>query len=743
MAVTWGSYVNSSNNGMRLGYEFSQSPSTVTSSTSSVTVTLDIWFDSKYAVSDSDNNFAVSGNFSSTADANISTGGSPIKIRTLTRTVVPQFSGTVKSSFSASLSGINAIPGTATVSGSWTTAKKPYDSPSAPTGVSVSRVSDTKQTLSWTRNATTGAPYTNQKVYRWDSYLNYYKLVATISGTATSWSDTSTIANRRYRYYVAAVNSAGQADSSPSSYISTTPYFPYSVAAEKTGSGSIVVTWTKDHIHAASGFQIQRRENSGTWGNTVSVGDVDTWTHTSPNNSVTHQYRVRAVAGYDSPTLYSDWIESDVVQLLAPPNAPTQLSPSGGAHDADNELTLSWKHNPVDTTAQTKYDLRYRTDGGSWTTVSATTSTRSRTISAGTFTNGTTVEWQVRTYGSYATAPAYSPWSTSAFLTMSAAPSAGITTPTSSVTQARTMVEWTYFDPESTAQAGWQVRLYSAGGGTILEEQSGSGDQTSVMLTTLLGDGDTYEVGVMVQDGDGLWSLEEVQPFTVTYLLPPTPILTTEWDPATAAMWIGIENPTPGAGEETPSHNELWRSLDGSLFELIDDNLPLNATVTDYIPAIGAENTYVVVTMTELGAKSMSEPLTVTPPNEGTWFWINGGQSFATQARIRYNPSRGRSFSRGKTLNVYAGREYPVETAGEQRTRDIDLSALLLGVDDSTIEQLEEVADLPAPLCLRLPTGSRIYVSLESTTSTSSGTGESVNLKMTQVAPPEVTTMRL
>ncbi|WNN93666.1 minor tail protein [Arthrobacter phage CallinAllBarbz] len=746
MAITWGSYRNNSTgNGMRLGYEFTQSPTSVGTGTSSVTVTLKVYVQTKASVYDSSNSYSITGNFSGSGSVNISHGssGGTTLIRTLSRTVSTSYAGTVKSSFSASLSGIAPISGTASVSGSWTTGKRPISAPSAPSAVSVTRSSDTSHTIRWTNNSPTSAsnPYQNIEVQRWDNVGNAWSTIATL-GVVTSYTNTSTRSDRQYRWRVRSKNSAGASSYVYSGYWSTTPAAPGTPKATKSAN-DVKLTWSN---YATKGTAVEVwHATNGVWdGSALAVlsGQPTSWTHNSPDPTKTHAYRLKAQAGGsdDAPKTYSGYSgSSNTIQLLTNPAAPTKLSPASGVIDAGkNDVVLTWQHNEVDGTAQTGYDLQYRLNGGSWTTITDRASSISRrTFPAGTLPNGSVMDWQVRTYGQYNTSPAYSPWSAAATLTLSATPEAGVVYPDDAtpVDTSRISVTWSYYDEEGTGQAQYKVRLYSAGGASLLETRTGVGTATSVPLSTLLRDGTSYRVGVSVQDGTGLWSPETTQDFTVSYALPDVPTLSLLWDESRAAVVASIGNPTGGTGAEV-DHNELWRSVDWETYELVEGNIPPNGTVTDYIPAIGAENIYRVVAVTAIEAAAQSEPIVYETPDLGGWFFINGGEAFADRVRVRYNPTLSRSFSRDKTLHKFAGRRFPVETAGEHRNRTYDLGVAVLGDDDATLDALERVADMPSPLVLRTPIKDRMFASLEGVSSSRAVGYENVTMKLTQLDPP-------
>lgn len=706
---------------MRLGYEFTRSPSTITSSTTNVVVRLKVFVATKRAVSDSSNSFSVGGgHWSSSKSVNISHGSSSewssanvTEVYNDTINVTPSTSGTINRSFNASLSGINAVPGTASVSGTYVIPQKPDDTPAAPSNVGVTRVNDGRHTVTWTRNATSIAPYTTQLIQRWDSGSGEYKTIASgLSPTATQYTDTSTVPNRRYRYRVRAGNSSGWSSYGVGPYISTTPYSPLDLYATKTAGGDIEVTWRSGHIHALTGFHLSRRENDGSWTFVTSLGsEATSWTHVGPSNVVTHQYRVRAVAALDTPTLESDWMLSNTIQLAAPPNAPTLLAPTT-VRDASAPIEFSWRHNPVDTSAQSRYEFSYRVDGGSWNTVTVTSSAQTRTLPGGTFTGGSTVEWRVRTRGDHAS---YGPWSAIESFPVSERPSATPDeVPGGVLATSRFTGSWSYFDPENTDQSGWQVRLINDSTGNTIRNVTGSGDTSSYAFPDILPDGGAFTFEVRVQDGDGLWSEWAGTSFTVEYPLPPTPTAAGQFVVDEGAMSLAIQNPAPSGEEVATAFNNVYRMVEGQWL-LLESGLDANSSFTDYVPYMGGvENLYVVEAVSDIGTSALSPILVLTEESSGCdeWIWMNGGPGWSVRARVRGDVSVGVSRTRQKTLRRYVGRPNPLEYGAEWVEHTVDLSGSLQSLPLNDEESWLAIADLYAPVMFRDMFGRRLYVSV-------------------------------
>ena len=611
--TVWGSAVSDSSNAFRIGYDISQSPSTVSNGTSSVVVTLTIKLQTKYYANDSSADWSISGDIAasgSTAfDHNSGTAWSSANITTLatrTKTVTTSFSGPVVTNGSASVTGLVAIAGTASVSWSITTAQRPVGIPAAPTGVTNTRVSDTQHNVAWTNTSPTSAsnPYSNVVVQR-STDGGAWTSIATL-GVVTSYSDKTTSANHKYAYRVYAKNGAGNSSySAASSTLKTTPAAPGTPTATKTSSGDISLTWSNP-TWQADNIEVWHAAN-GVWDGAALAtlaSTATTYTHVAPSTSVTHTYRLRSKT--TTPALTSAYsASSNVVQLLAAPSAPTSLSPNGVAKDLSLATALTWKHNPVDTTAQTKFEVQHRVVGGpTWASSGTITSgVSSWTLPAGTYANGQNVEWQVRTYGSFATA---SPWSASAIITASAKPVTSISVPGSTFNASSLTAVWTYFDSEGTTQAQWEAILLDSLGVT-LETRSGAGPDTSTTFATRIVDGGSYSVKVRTQDASGLWGDYDVQAFTVTYSLPEVPTATLTWNSENDSVAITIDNPPTGSGKVDAVYNDVYRSIDGGPFLLVASGVPVDGTVIDPIPSMRGLNLYKIVAVSALPSTVSSD----------------------------------------------------------------------------------------------------------------------------------------
>lgn len=391
--------------------------------------------------------------------------------------------------------------------------------PVAPSGVLVTRVSDAQQTLNWTRNAT----YTSVVIQRTSSgggAWTGWQQIGIASGNAFTFTDTTTKPGMAYAYRVAGRGANGQsAWSGQSATIYTTPAAPSSVSAVRSGNNIVVSAASVPPYY--TNFDVRD-------GSTVIATNVSMpYTHTDPDAAVPHTYTVRAHITLNN--LYSAWsAASNTVQLVAPPNAPTSLSPNGSVRASDQDVVFSWKHNPVDSSPQSAFELQHRRNGGAWTTVTGTLDSQvGLNIDVG------AVEWRVRTKGAH---PDWSPYSAVATVTVIDRPGVAVTQPETEWRASLLTVKWTWFQVQSRPQSAWQVELVKDGG---VETRSGSGGTSQVNMRTQLTPG-TWNVRVRAATGS-VWSEWSSETFTVVFDPPAAPTVLGQWDETQGGVQVTVQ----------------------------------------------------------------------------------------------------------------------------------------------------------------------------------------------------------
>ncbi|WP_435298542.1 fibronectin type III domain-containing protein [Timonella sp. A28] len=581
-------------------------------------------------------------------------------------------------------------------------------SPSAQTGLGVTRVSDSQQTLSWTRNSTSAAPYTSQQVERRDTHNLSWVRIATVTATATSYSDTTTVSSRRYDYRVRAVNSAGSSAYSAATAVSTKPSAPNTVTAKKSGS-SIVISWK--HTTSQWGvFQNIIQDNPGGtgWVTVATVGAVTSWTHSNPDTSKTHQYRVLTRvytygvnASYYVPSDYS--AASAVVQLLAPPLAPTRVKPTGTL-DRDLPVTFEWTHNPVDTTDQTAYELQYRVAGSNWITTTGS-SESTWTLPAPGVTGS--IEWQVRTRGDYAS---FGPWSSLGSVLIVSRPTVVIASPINASVLGESVltVEWAYANADSYSQSQWEVNLLQEG--SLIEVRTGSSAIPYTTFQTPLSDQATYGLTVRVRSAAGLWSEQDSASFTTDFPLPVVVEPIPEWDMDTGAVSLTFADPPiPGTGEVLPETLDIQRQIGDGPWITIATDIPPDGALTDPIPSLLDINRYRAISKTSLPSSNTGQPVEIVwvPPILGTPIFINGGDGFGLTCHV-HGHSADETSTVATELHHVAGNPYPVAYWGTEENHRIGFSGNLL-YGASTREEWLALARSRSIVCYRDRRGRREF----------------------------------
>lgn len=571
-----------------------------------------------------------------------------------------------------------------------------YTVPDPPTGLTVSRVGDTMQSLAWTNHSAAGKPYVNLKVERSVDGVNWSQIKGDLSATATNYIDSSTSANGKYYYRVRAYNYAGNstyANSTPTS-IKTTPAAPTNVTAIRDLS-SVNISWTNNSPHADF-IKIQRSEtpyNSWVEVDYTLTGSATAKVDSSPYSTLS-KYRVWSYVSTN--TLSSSYAYSNEIPASSPPSAPTSLTPSSEVVDIDLLKTFTWQHNPTDTSAQTKFSLQYRKQGDSWPgtpQLNAVSSVNQyHEFAAATFDDDSTYEWQVKTWGGNVTSSAWS--DTSIFMT-SKKPTATIDSPSngSSYGYSVLTLNWTFADLEADTQTQAIVKLYNSSD-VLLETKTVYGTGATVTFNTYLENNSSYKAKIMVLDSAGLWSVEAESDFTTSFLLPAQPQLLITYNDDVGTASVNIINPAPGGSEVGASYNQLYKSFDGVTYELYLDNIPENTIVTDYLPLLNGTTYYYVVAVSVTPTTKTSYVYTLVTSLTGIFF-INGGANFSKSIRINGDVSYTEKRGRAEVLRKFEGRSHKVKYQGDELFNTINFSSDLTFTQyDDMLEIIEDTEDL-------------------------------------------------
>ena len=389
-----------------------------------------------------------------------------------------------------------------------------YDVPNAPSSLTATYVSDSSATLSWTNGSTTTTKPRTATVIERQTDGGAWAQVASVSASATAYTDNGIEANHSYAYRVAAQNSVGLSTYATSSAIYTTPAAPASVTLEKTGATAVTVDVTGSMPYA-TGYDVQSTYDNGATWQTDATGVSMPYAATVGAGTVI--FRVRSTRG----ALESAWTQSAALVTITPPLAPTiTQAPANPTAYGDSD-TISWSPNHPDGSAQAKAEVKVTNPGGT-----STTYTVNGTGTSYTLTPNATGTWtaQVRTKGLDATMGA---WSSTVSWTVANPPAVAITTPATDGTVISSLplsVAWTVTDGTGVSA---QRMIIEDVGGTEIFNRTLAANATSASLTAsdvALVNGESYAIKLRVMGGSGLVTVQ-TRTFDVSWTPPAEPDL--------------------------------------------------------------------------------------------------------------------------------------------------------------------------------------------------------------------------
>jgi hypothetical protein len=616
----------------------------------------------------------------------------------------------------------------------WSVPALPDETPTAPTIGTPARLSDAKQTVKWTRHASTSAPYATQNVQRRThngSWGNWTTIATDSSTDKTSGSqthtDTTTVENRVYQYRVKANNSSGSATSSASVYVFTTPSAPSSITAAKNADGDIIATVTQAVLHTEYVTEWQYSTDAGDSWTTfaTTTAGVLSATLSSPSDT-SYVFRARVVVDYDGGVgdgLESAWSSvSAAVSVLQAPNPPlVTIGDGSGTLDRDQSVTIYFTHQPMDTTPQTQAEARWRVNSGDWTIIALTTATSATVDALGI---SELFEAQVRTKGSYED---FSEWSAIASAGLVARPTVTLSAPAETVEASRAPWAFAYYNADGSIQVAARLRLYQDT--TLLETNAGT-SATEGKFSTALSDATTYSVEVEARAANGLWSATSHTIFTTDFPEPATAQVVASWNSETGTNVLSVEVADVTDDTTTPeSVDILWWNNEASEWQTVIDGMDVNSSVTHTTPYLDA-NRYKAITRTSLPSDAEGDELTQTV-NEKIWHYINWGDSLENVVRAGAEPSRKESLSLEKMVIQPSGATWPSVLRGKARTNEITQD-LTITPTASQEEDWRTLAYADSGVCLRTPIR-RIIGELTGLDFTDSGEGDySVSLTIQQ-----------
>lgn len=698
MAVVWGPIIEDSNSRLRIGIDIDF----VSETASTLTARAQFYVWTKYAISDTNNTFVTSGwlgSYSGNVSINTSSGSAwstanQKLLRTQENVVLEKYYGSVRNgAVLCSLKGVEAvgIANKATANASFIVPARAYAAPAAPSSFTHVRNSDTHNTVSWSSNSTTAAPYASVLLER-STNGGAWLQIANLPGTVTSYADTTTSENNSYRYRARALNSTGASGySAISAATHNTPATPGTPKASLISISSAALSWP-DEPTSANQWEIERTVNGGASAPIPPLSGINYIDGSVPAGTVA--YRVRAV-NTRGTVLKSAWSPfSNSITAIAPPAAPT-LTPMASIIDSRQPTVRAvWTHNSVDGSAQSAYELEI--DGDVYT------GETEKYFNVDTDTLGIGLkQWRVRTKGLH---ESWSPWSAYSSFAVYTPPQVAFTSPTidgEDVTDFPLVIAWNYTDTGGT-QASFALAIVDVETGRVLyskSEQNADKSLTLGIADLVPPDDKEYKIELTVRSSTSLYAAG-ARYFTTRYNKPAEPLVYAETEDDKASSLITVY---AGIGEELPATESLsLYRVCGDEEYLIASELDDGESVTDFTPPVGAEFSYRVIAVSPTGAVASghSEPMLIQVKG----FFINFGAGLSEVAKVLHDINYGPDdYDSGQVLVQFEGREDPSLFNSSVRTMTSSLSGSLIGSE--SLRAFRSLAEWGKRAWFRSPAG--------------------------------------
>lgn len=207
-----------------------------------------------------------------------------------------------------------------------------------------------------------------------------YTKIADVLANQTSFTDSTTLASRNYRYRVISYNAAGDAQSAPVGGPAIgAPSAPSNVVATLQAGPQVQLTW-RDNATTEAFFLVEVSVDGGPFtliaqvparNNTGNVTYVDTMV----SSGHSYQYRVAAANANSAPYVF---VNANPISAAAVPVAPSNLTGSVVRTGNRAEVTLNWADNA---TTETGFTIE-RATNPTFTVGLTTTNVAANTITA-------------------------------------------------------------------------------------------------------------------------------------------------------------------------------------------------------------------------------------------------------------------------------------------------------------------------------------------------------------------------
>jgi len=563
--------------------------------------------------------------------------------------------------------------------------------PNEPSDLTNTRESDNKNVLTWESPSTSATQPVSAVLIERSVDGGAWSQIESVSGTSTSYNDTSTSADHSYAYRIRSQNSEGESDYVTSGTTYNTPSAPAGVTASRLAETTVKLE-IANAANTATALEIQRSTNGETWETVATIeGSPVTETTDEPGGG-TFYYRARNKRG----DLVSDWSPvSNAVVTICAPAAPTLNAPASGmvVNKAQETIVFEHAHNPIDGSGQRAAQYRFSTDKGTTYDYIDIEGNAQKLEVENTFAVNAEVMWGVRTKGAH---DDWGPWSDNRVFFVYQAPSVAFAQPTDGFVVENTPIHVALQYGDASGVLANATLLISYETRTVYTRNMGTAIECDIMATEWLPDnGKVYTLTVQARSSSSL-SASAIREISVNFVLPQPAGVHIENDPETGYASLVVYVDEADETLEKPASISIWRESKDERV-LLDDGLQAGAAVVDRYAPLNTDYQYIVSSFADSGAANSQE--LANRVNSPWWFvYFDDGM-----AKAMWEPSGSRTSRRTKDeLIERDGSEWPVLIQGKNKSHKVEFAGWV-----ETKEEADAFDDMT------LASGGKVYKGLK------------------------------
>ena len=520
-----------------------------------------------------------------------------------------------------------------------------------------------------------------------------------IENITLTYEDTTTTVDNYYRYIVVPKNARGLSTISHPTDEGTdatynTPAAPLKIRAEKQRDDTIKVI-LDNRTKTGNILQIAKYQD-GVWTQFEDIPEgeapVTEYIDESSTTGTVVKYRARN-GNDDLPEAdeFSPWIESEELETLTPPNAPTLVRPVNGTAITTDHATLrfEWIHNPTDGTAQTEAQLVVKRNGSSTSTYTVGAEPY-RDVTISNYNPLDVITWKVRTKGQHADWSDYSEENT---FTVYDLPEIHITSPQngSTIENLPIQLNYTYSDLSGVLES-LKLDIFDSEDEIVHSEDlpvgaGTSGSYTYSLSGYLFDNEKNYTLKLTALSDIGLQAVDQIGIYIeyVPVKLSNEYLVDLDPDPETGYVSLHITSapilPDPDPDPEEPApiivNSPVVRAL---LYRVYDNKRTLVKEVSedeqliDKFAPLNCVFEYELLEVAENGNISIvSEECEI----DSDYWYLYYGNNYDKIAKAFWDPNGDVTLTRPEKQQIrYSGREYPVtyDSKGNEETYSLSFT---------------------------------------------------------------------